>query len=98
MSETMDKEICKELELQLGHQLNTIALYNSVRVMKDDKLLVVRINNSSTSDRYIDDYVSCAKIVKSVVTKLLPDYSPWLEFDHGTPKEFIVFIFTCKGD
>lgn len=89
-------DIYDKLEVELNNTLSNVKLVGSVNIMMDERLLVVRVNNSGKSESYTEDYVTTAKIVKSVVTSNL-NYKPWLEFDHGLPKEFIVFIFV-KGE
>lgn len=91
-------DIYDKLEIELDSALHNIALYRSVDIMKDERLLVIRVNNSGESEGYVDDYIRVANEVKDVVTGLLPEYSPWLEFDYGLPREFITFIFVSKGE
>ncbi len=85
--------VTEQLEIELNNTLTFIPLFKSANLMNDGKILLIRINNSLKSDRYMDDAVECAKQVKQIVPKYFPTYRSWIEFDYGVPKEFITYIF-----
>lgn len=85
--------VTEDLEVRLNNELTDIPMFKSAELMNDGTLLVIRINNSSKSQNYSNDYIECAKRIKSIVPEMMPTYKPWLEFDHGLPRDFITFIF-----